>query len=313
MDFSLKASPSDFVVEEVPLSPFDGRGEHLVLFVEKVGVSTLDVVLALSRFLGIPEKAVGYAGMKDSCAVAYQYISVPRCDVSKVLSFCMEGVRVLDVFRHSRKLRVGQLAGNRFRIRLRNVKGMGELLARLERVKREGFPNFYHGQRFSGRNLELGLSLLAGKRVKASPYKRRLYVSAVSAWVFNMYLEERIKRVPFPEPLEGDLVLDGDYWTPLRFFQGETPIPTGPVPGYRMPLPEGKALELEREVLKKAGVELDAFRPFGAKGTRRPIVVFPRELEVEREGEDVVVLSFFLPRGAYATFMLDWIRSLQAP
>ncbi len=298
------------MVEEIPAFSFSGSGDHWVIKIKKVGLSTLEVIKKLSQIFKIPEKEIGYLGMKDVDAVAYQYISLPaRCDVGKI---DMEGVEVLDVSRHKEKLRVGRLAGNRFAVILRHVDDVDSLIEGIKKVEREGFPNFFDEQRFSSGNLEKGLRLLKGEKLKVSPYLKRLFVSAVSSWVFNVYLKRRMELGMFPDPVEGDLVVDedSDYWCPLRFAEGDKLIPTGPIPGYKMPLPEGRALELERKVLAECEMELDAFRPFKSKGSRRPILAFPEDLKVEILGKDRLKLTFFLKRGSYATCMLKW---LQAP
>ncbi len=311
LSFRFKVRPEDFLVEELPGESFGGQG-HYVLKIEKVGVSTLDVVSQISRVLGLGQKDVGYLGLKDAQAVAVQYMSVPRrrYSVEELRRLSGDGFRVLEVLSHSRKLRAGHLKGNRFRITLRDVNSPALLEEGLLRLRREGFPNFYDTQRFGtgGANLERGMRLLRGERLRASPYQKRLYVSAVSAWFFNLYLTERMARGMYPGPVEGDLVLEGEYWVPLRFAEDpEGSVPTGPVLGYRMPLPDGKALELERELMEREGIDLDAFRPLGAKGSRRPIRVWPENLRWELSS-DTAVLEFTLPAGSYATVMLGWIR-----
>ena len=67
------------------------------------------------------QKDLGFAGLKDRRAVTSQWFSLPRPrgqdpDWSVLAA---EGIEVLEVHPHRRKLRRGALAGNRFRIRVR--------------------------------------------------------------------------------------------------------------------------------------------------------------------------------------------------
>lgn len=79
---ALKVVPEDFVVEELSDGSFDGDGPHLILWIEKRGRDTREVVEALSRVLGVPRPEIGVAGQKDRQAVTRQWISVP--------SYCIE-------------------------------------------------------------------------------------------------------------------------------------------------------------------------------------------------------------------------------
>ena len=72
IDFRFKQSPRDFVVEEIPLYDFSGEGEHLVMFVRKKSLSTMEMVGIFARFLGIKNRDIGYAGMKDKHAMTKQ-------------------------------------------------------------------------------------------------------------------------------------------------------------------------------------------------------------------------------------------------
>ncbi|NMD34266.1 MAG: tRNA pseudouridine(13) synthase TruD, partial [Planctomycetes bacterium] len=59
---TIKGSSEDFVVEEVPLFPPCGEGEHLYLSITKRGLATLEAIERLVRAIGRPAAAFGYAG-----------------------------------------------------------------------------------------------------------------------------------------------------------------------------------------------------------------------------------------------------------
>lgn len=148
---SIKARPEDFLVEELPLYEPRGAGEHVYLRIEKVGASHGEMMSFLRRSLHVPEAAIGFAGMKDKVAIARQTVSVhiPGSGMPPDLP-PHERIRVLSVTRHSNKIRLGHLAGNRFSIRIRDVEPSAAALARerLEELERGGMPNYFGSQRF---------------------------------------------------------------------------------------------------------------------------------------------------------------------
>ena len=86
--------------------------------------------------------------------------------------------------------------------------------------------------------------------------------------------------------------------------------PTGPFVGYRMTLPEGKPLEMEREIFAAHGLAPEDFRSEGRhkiKGARRSLRVRPGDVEfsggVDEHGPHITA-AFTLPPGSFATIFL---------
>jgi len=159
-----KQSPTDFQVEEIPLYPCSGSGEHLYLWVEKEGITTRDFLHQLSRQLKLNERSFGYAGLKDAQALTRQMISIPANKIDRVDNLKFRGARIIDYKRHGNKLRLGHLAGNRFTIILRDVDANGRPRAEaiLERLQKVGVPNLFGEQRYGvlGNSAQLGLYLI---------------------------------------------------------------------------------------------------------------------------------------------------------
>ncbi len=127
-----------------------------------------------------------------------------------------------------------------------------------------------------------------------------LHLSALQARVFQDVLA---RRGPAPGPVEeGDIVCR--HRPPSPFEQSAT----GPIPGWKASLAEGRPGEIERAVLAEMGVDPQGFRKIlpgcSPRGARRPLRVPLSALEVSGEG-DSRTLSFELPAGAFATTVLD--------
>jgi tRNA pseudouridine13 synthase len=163
---TLKEVPEDFLVEELPLYEPCGEGEHVYACIEKRGIDTREAVRRLSRALGVAEREVGYAGLKDARALTRQALSLPRVEPAQVLALEVPGLRVLSAVRHRNKLRLGHLRGNRFRVRVRQVAAGAAEMARqvLAVVEKRGVPNFFGQQRYGGQgnSHHIGRALLQG-------------------------------------------------------------------------------------------------------------------------------------------------------
>ncbi|MEW5739972.1 MAG: tRNA pseudouridine(13) synthase TruD [Myxococcota bacterium] len=312
-----KATPEDFVVEELPAYEASGEGEHLFLWVEKRGRSTQDVAKALARALGVPEKDVSWAGLKDRQAVARQLLSVPAKKAEGLVpTLALPGVSVLWAKRHRNKLKAGHLKGNRFWLTLRGVKDVGAARAALDVLRRRGVPNFFGDQRFgvAGDNAEKGKAiLLAGGRHR-DRFERKLFLSAYQSALFNRVLAARLEADTFTTALAGDVlkkhatggefVCEAPEVDQARVDAFEV-SPTGPLFGPEMRSPSGAAAALEAQVLTADGVTAELFASGGGEtaGARRFLRI-PLDAALQDEGGGVVRLELTLPAGSYATVVL---------
>lgn len=154
----------DFFVEEIPLYEPCGSGEHLYLTVEKQGLTTYDLLQRIAGSLGIKERDLGYAGLKDARALTRQTISVPDTRSEDLSCLDIPDVRILSAARHTNKLRPGHLAGNRFVIRICNLGDGARLRAEaiLGVLADLGVPNRFGRQRYGvlGNSHRIGRALL---------------------------------------------------------------------------------------------------------------------------------------------------------
>jgi tRNA pseudouridine13 synthase len=164
----LKQREEDFLVEELPLYPPSGQGEHLMLFVEKHGLSTMFMVGILAKHFGVRPGDIGYAGLKDKLAITRQHVTVyaPGKRPEDFPALRDDRVNILWADLHDRKLRRGHLAGNGFSIRVRNVSPQAALHAHraLGILEARGLANVVGQQRFGLHNTNhlVGRAMVAG-------------------------------------------------------------------------------------------------------------------------------------------------------
>jgi len=161
----IKHTPEDFYVEEIPAYMPCGSGEHLYLWVEKRNCSTMQVVEQLSQHLKIKAGAIGYAGLKDKRATTRQWLSVYGGDVAALKALDLgPDIQILDIQKHTNKLRLGHLRGNRFRINIHGIEPSSytRALDIIHVLQHTGIPNFFGPQRYGvrGNNHIIGRAIL---------------------------------------------------------------------------------------------------------------------------------------------------------
>jgi tRNA pseudouridine13 synthase len=161
---TIKESPDDFLVEEIPSYLPCGSGEHCYLTIEKRGITTLEAISRIARALKIQERDIGYAGMKDAVGVTRQTISVQWLAPEKALSLELDGMSVMAAERHSNKLKLGHLKGNRFMIAVRGVADSAAQVvpAVVGMLVKRGVPNYFGFQRYGaqGNSHLIGFAML---------------------------------------------------------------------------------------------------------------------------------------------------------
>lgn len=163
---AIKRYDEDFRVEEIPLYPACGSGTHTYLTIRKQGLTTLAAVGQIARALGKLPRDIGYAGLKDAHGITQQRVSVEHVEPDRIAALALSRIQVVSVERHTNKIKLGHLAGNRFVIRIRGA--AGEALSRAEAILdilgKRGVPNYFGPQRFGvrGDNAAVGRAALAG-------------------------------------------------------------------------------------------------------------------------------------------------------
>ncbi len=302
---TLKFLNEDFIVTELPLQLPSGAGEHVWLDVEKNGANTAFVAEQLAAAAGVQAWDVGYAGLKDRYAITRQWFSLylPKGEAPDLTKLQHPEFKVLTQTRHVKKLRPGDLQGNRFRIVLRDVSGdRNAIEANLKAIAAQGVPNYFGAQRFGfdGGNVEQGRAMLAREIRVRNPKKKGLYLSAVRSFVFNEVLAARIHQGLWGQTLPGD-VMD------------EAGRATGPLWGRGRVSTTDQAQALENAVAARHAALCDGMEHAGLDQERRSLVASPADLSWEWPQADHLVLMFALPAGTYATSVLAEILRTTEP
>ena len=330
-------------MEELPLFDLDAEGDHDYLFVEKVGMTTDQVVDALAEAFGIARREIGYAGRKDRWARTRQWFSLRRERGRKTLQVpdLGDGIEILESGRGSQKLRLGDLAGNRFVLRVSAVSPAQweQVSVRLETIDRAGFANRFGRQRFGHDqdNAQAGMRILVGETRVRNRRRARFLLSALQSLLFNRVVELRERRVPLDsegrraidQVLDGDLLVSHGTGLCLRAVDPREQqqladrmemSASGPMFGSKMMRPGGLPRALESEVLHGLDLQEAQWRSSrGAvemSGERRPLRCPVTSLESDYLGagdgdlatgdvsRGIAVLRFELPPGSYATVLL---------
>jgi tRNA pseudouridine13 synthase len=319
----LRAEPADFRVDEILGFEPSGEGEHAFLLIEKTDANTEWVARQLAVAAGVAPMAVGYAGLKDRHAITRQTFSVqmPGRAAPDWSALAIAGVSVLAATRHNRKIKRGAHRGNRFRIRLRRVRGsIQEVETRLATIRERGVPNYFGEQRFGrdGQNVALAEALFAGRRMPRP--QRGFALSAARAQLFNAVLAARVANVNWDQALDGEVWMLGgsnaifgpEAWSEaLATRLTALDIhPTGPLWGKGELRCTAAVRELELAAIAAHATLARGLERVGLEQERRALRLRANDLNHVWESDDSIVLDFHLASGAFATTVLrelcDW-------
>ncbi len=191
----------DFVVREVPLYEFSGRGEHLILQISKKDLTTNEALRLLSAACGAKMRDFGFAGLKDKQGQTFQRISIHKKFEFALQNFAHEKLKIVGATYHDNKLKIGHLRGNSFFVRLKKVSKIDALKLQnaFETLTQQGFANYFGYQRFGkfNDNFSQGLELLQGKKTLKNPKIHAFLLSAFQSELFNRYLAKRVQLSHF--------------------------------------------------------------------------------------------------------------------
>ncbi|MFH0808381.1 MAG: tRNA pseudouridine(13) synthase TruD [archaeon] len=334
----LKHKIEDFIVEEIqeehnckiskdfiqPKIKVDkSERDFLWCEMEKKDIDHFTAIKEIANQLDKGVQAIGYGGIKDKIAHTSQRISIERPSIEKIKSFSHPNIILKNFKWNKRKIKIGYLKANHFKITLRDINRKDAIKISSGIRKKTFFPNYFGPQRFgiNRSNIEIGKEIIKRNFKKALqliqedkgweqtetnkeplsiikylPKKILLmYINAVQSIIFNDIVSQALE--------EGlDLSQKGQQ--------------SGILAGYKTRFSNGTLGKIEREVLEKHGLELNDFDIqeipiLRTKGSFRKAITSIEDLQVETEndeefeGSKKIILEFTLPSGTYATTFLE--------
>lgn len=277
--------PEGFIVDEIPNVYGSGDCTHFTL--KKTGWNTRDVINIIAKKLHVPPERFGYAGLKDRNAVTTQRISAWRIPIARLEALNIKGIELSDFREGLERIKLGTHLGNHFRITLEGVK--------IKDLKTPvNIPNYFGPQRFGGNEL-LGKALLDRdwKGCADLLIEGRGRTEEEARNYLNKNPENYLgllKRIDKGLRLLWINALQSIEWNSKvrELLKNQTCIRSLPLQSYPA-IPEMP--------------ELGEF-----PGGERELLMNVKDYKVT-ETEEGVVLEFLLPKGSYATTLIDYLTN----
>ncbi|MCS3901150.1 tRNA pseudouridine(13) synthase TruD [Methanococcus voltae] len=209
---------NQIVDEEIPEEFKDverWNGSFLHFTVEKVNYNTIDVIKDLARLTKTKRKNFGFAGTKDKYALTTQRMGCFGIKPEVLEAVGKNGLVekrggqfiIRDVCKSNKKLRMGNLWGNRFSIKIRDVEEEGESYD-AKNLSLDYVINYFGVQRFG---LQRPITHLVGKHIYERDFETAFYIYCGTP------INEKGLKKEAREAVE-----DGDFKLALKLFPRES-------------------------------------------------------------------------------------------
>ena len=331
--YTLKQIPEDFIVNERSSVNIKISGKYLYYTLIKKNKNTLDVIQKLSQLLHLPEKNIGFAGSKDKNAVTEQVISIVGASQAKISNLMLNDIQLQFLGSGDTPISLGDLQGNSFEIIIRNLEK--EKISKIQY-----FPNYFDEQRFGSNNAGIGkhlitkefseaLSLINNDQsnhhlqqhshdfigaLKLLPIRLlRMYVNAYQSFLWNETLAQYLQK-------HGKVVKEVPYSLgKFIFIRDEEKFINLKIPLLGFGSEEMESAEVKKiiwELMKKDSITYNDFiikqiPELALQGELRNAFVEVKDSVIGKTEEDdlnagkkKIRVSFFLPKGSYATMLI---------
>jgi tRNA pseudouridine13 synthase len=343
----MKETPEDFIVEEVLDLKLKRNGDYSYFILEKRNWTTLKAIEFIANALKMPVKRFSFAGQKDRQGITKQYVSAFHVSESMLNKIKLKDIKITFLGYGDEQISLGSLIGNKFKIKFKTNKKVDFIVNYYDEQRFGGYrPNMHLiGKMVLLKRYEeaVKLFLLYPFENETKDYKaaRKRQEKNWGKWHVDRYPKYLINErkvigylAKYPEDFKGALQIlpkqlfdmfvqafQSYIWNEslsryLRFkFKKcrEVPYSVGkfvfvdefinmkwPIVGNDTKV-SGEIKKYIEEVMKEQNVEYKTF----SRGLERDAMV--RVKDFKNEGE---YISFFLPKGAYATIVVKTISSL---
>jgi len=350
---ALSLSPETFLVEEMlPDSTVLEKGKqynfgeercqqwqrdyfsHFVL--QKENWTTHAALEEMARKLGVKPSRFDFAGSKDRNATTTQLCSGFAIAPERLMGLQIKDVSINGCWKAKKKVKLGQLAGNRFTMLLEknNCGVVPDVEAMKEKALQNSFlfPNYFGEQRFGSmrHNSHLVGELLAkgdvqgavmnflcfvGEREQKESTEARKKLSAekdfgAALGYFPQSLSPERKMLAWLAAHENDYA--GAYRTMHRAMQLLFVHAYQSFAFNKTLFEMGENAEKNGEEIFLEKLEVASFPELSSEGTTRKTFAKMESFSCDQEGEGVV-LRFSLQAGSYATVAAEWLLGTLQP
>jgi tRNA pseudouridine13 synthase len=300
--YKIKQTAEDFVVKEISNVKIGDKGSYIYLLLKKKDYTTIKAIEQIAEKLRLKAKFFGFAGTKDRRAVTEQLISIKGANRNKIEKIRLKDIGLKYLGRGENPISLGDLKGNEFVITIRNL--TNKEINRLEN-KKILVPNYFGEQRFSRNNVKIGKSIIKkdfkkaaelvgidaennnyiGALRKINKKILRLYVHAYQSYLFNKTIYQYLKT-------------NKQLKIPIVGFGTE-------IDGIK----DLKLKKIIKNIIKQEKISLRDFiissiPELSSEGTERELFVKVKFNVIKLE-KDKAIVSFYLPKGSYATVVVD--------
>jgi len=329
-------------LETAPDFQEDTTGEHTVCILEKTDYDTHMAIKRIAKALQCSPKRIGFAGTKDKKAVTIQRISIYDTPKEQIDQILLKDITVKPIKYSDKRINLGDLWGNRFTIKVYTSQAI-----KTERPKKIpnyfGVQRFgtvrpithLVGKRIVNGDFKGAVEDYIFKVFEhETPEIKQAREHLRDTGDYKRALEEYPKKFRYERGMINHLIRKpNDYTGALRVLPKNLMIMfvyayqshlfnkfldtvikkdpqyiDGPLYGYDM-IPEN---DLEKSILDEEGLRPSDFRirsmpELSSRGKRRPLFVKVHDFKVLEKTGDYQVLRFSLPKGCYATVVIDYL------
>ncbi len=313
--YLIKQQPEDFIVEEIPKDMVLDGGGYTYFILEKKNWNTREALKAIASKLNVREKYFNVAGIKDKKAITKQYVSVFKVKPERLESLKIKDLKITVLGEGKERLKLGQLLGNKFIIRVKN--------AGQEPKKISFIENYYDDQRFGGKNKIIGRALVKKEFRKACwtlrlKWEGRDYIGSLrnlGKHILRIYVNS-YQSYLFNRTLEGYLKIKYKKYCLVDYSQGTFVFSDEQIKNEKIPILgfltsfENKELEkiyktlMKGDKIKKEDFIIKEMPELSSEGGERDLFVEVKNLEIKKEDKKTFLITFSLPPGSYATIVI---------
>lgn len=302
----IKEKPEDFLVEEIAEHEYKKTGKYAVFILEKNNLNTLEAIEKIGNILHIGLKRFGFAGTKDKRAVTRQYVSCFGVNKEQLERIKADGIKIEFLGYKDEPISLGDLKGNSFVIRLKELSK--EDIKKIESRKSHIFKNYFGEQRFGTNNAEIGKAIVKGDFKKAYELLKQQGNKYIKDVKGQNHAAE-IKKIPLKLRKMFLHAYQSMLWNNVveKVKSEEVPIF-----GFGTEFDEDDEIKktyeemMKREAINQRDFIIRKMPELSAEGEMRKANVEAKELSFEIDGKEAV-LKFVLPKGSYATSVIDQI------